>query len=211
MDLFKTLFATHVVCGGTSLITGLLLLLLPKGDNKHIWMGNIYFIAMLTASLVALPMSCLHPNFFLFIVGVFTIYLLVSGKRYLKKKKPEDVKLFDWVLTGTMFVFGILFIGFGMYNLLKGNYFGIVLLVFGSIGILSAYQDNVNFKDKSSVQNFWLTTHLQRMTGSYIASATAFLVVNNKILPGIIAWLLPTIILAPFIIKWTKERAIKKV
>jgi hypothetical protein len=42
--------------------------------------------------------------------------------------------------------------------------------------------------------------HLQRMIGSFIAALTAFLVVNNNILPGIVAWLLPTIILVPVII-----------
>ncbi|MEJ7684882.1 MAG: hypothetical protein WKG06_44950 [Segetibacter sp.] len=43
------------------------------------------------------------------------------------------------------------------------------------------------------------------MTGSYVASATAFLVVNNKILPNIIAWLLPTIIIVPLIVSWTRK------
>jgi hypothetical protein len=47
------------------------------------------------------------------------------------------------------------------------------------------------------------------MTGSYIASSTAFLVVNNTILPGIIAWLIPTVLLVPLIIMWSRKNEIK--
>jgi uncharacterized membrane protein len=201
MDLFKILLIVHVVCGGASLILGLFVLLSQKGNTRHQFIGNIYFMAMLTAALVALPLSYLHPNYFLFIIGVFTLYMLLTGRRYLKKKKQEDVTTMDWLLTYTMLVFGSAFIIFGTYNMVKANYFGIVLLVFGSLSHLFVYQDYLNFKNKSSVMNFWLTTHIQRMIGSYIASVTAFLVVNNTILPGVIAWLLPTLLLVPFIIK----------
>jgi uncharacterized membrane protein YbaN (DUF454 family) len=47
------------------------------------------------------------------------------------------------------------------------------------------------------------------MTGAFIASATAFLVVNAKyfpdIIPGFVYWLLPTIIFTPLIVKWSKK------
>jgi len=67
------------------------------------------------------------------------------------------------------------------------------------------YQDFRNYKSQNSIKNFWLLVHIQRMIGSYIAAATAFLVVNNTILPGIVAWLLPTVILVPLIFKWSNK------
>lgn len=106
-------------------------------------------------------------------------------------------------MTIGMLLFAIAFIGFGIYHIVKDNYFGIVFIVFGSIGLLFSYQDNLNFKGKSKIKNYFLTTHIQRMTGSYIASTTAFLVVNNTILPSILAWLLPTILIVPLIVIWT--------
>ena len=210
MSVFKILLIIHIVSGGASLLLGLLLLLLPKGDKRHRFIGKIYFFSMLTAALIALPMSYMHSNYFLFIIAVFTSFMLVTGKRYLKKKALEDVKPIDWILTAIMLVFGAAFIGFGFYNIIRANYFGIVLMVFGGISMLYVYQDYINFKGKSSVKNYWLTTHIQRMTGSYIASATAFLVVNNKILPDIIAWLLPTFLLVPLIVKWSRKHEIKR-
>ena len=47
------------------------------------------------------------------------------------------------------------------------------------------------------------------MMGSYIAAMTAFIVVNNTILPEIVAWLLPTVIVTPLIIKWSRKYKIQ--
>jgi len=211
MDIFNILLIIHITGGAISLLLGLYLLISKKGNSKHKLLGIIYFYSLLTASLVSMPMTYLHPSYFLFIIGVFTSYMLLTGKRYLKIKAISDVKLTDWILTFTMFVFGAAFIAFGFYNIVNSNYFGTVHLVFGSISFIFVYQDYVNYIGRSTVKNFGLITHLQRMIGSYIASATAFLVINNSILPGIVAWLLPTFLLVPLIIKWSAKFEIKRI
>ncbi len=210
MTLFNFLLIIHVIGGSVSLLVGSYILSTKKGDQRHKKWGIIFFYTMLTAALISLPMSYLHSNHFLFIVGVFTTYMLMSGKRYLAIKNTNDVTLFDWLITCIMFVFGILFIIFGIIRLIDGVYFGLVILVFGMIGLSFVRQDYTNFKGNSTVLNVWLTAHIQRMTGSYIASSTAFLVVNNTFLPPIIAWMLPTIILTPLIIKWSRKNAVLK-
>jgi len=210
MTLFKSLQLIHIAGGTTSLLLGIIVLSLKKGDKRHKWLGNIYFYAMLIASIVAIPMSYLHPNYFLFIVAIFTIYMLLTGYRYLSKKKIQDVNYIDLILTGSILVFGFAFIGFGIYHIVKQDYFGIVLLVFGTICLLFAKKDYENFKGKSDIKNYWLTGHIQRMMGSYIASTTAFLVVNNTVIPNIIAWLIPTFLIAPLITRWSKQHEIKK-
>jgi hypothetical protein len=150
-------------------------------------------------------MAILHGNIFLFIVGIFTTYMLLSGTRYLKIKSISDIHFADWTLAITITLFGLGFVSLGSYILLYQDFFGIVLLVFGGICWMFALQDFKNFRNKSKVKNFWLMTHIQRMTGSYIASATAFLVVNNTILLGVISWLLPTAILTPLIVIWVRK------
>lgn len=205
MDLFKILLALHIAGGGLGLITGLIVLFMKKGGRIHRNLGNIYFYGMLVSAVVSLVMAYLHPNWFLFIVGIFTSYMLLTGKAYLNKKSTADVRLWDWVLSIVMAIFGSGFMIIGAMNLFKGVSFGLVLLVFGFISISFVLQDWKNFRGKSPVRNYWLTTHLQRMMGSYIASATAFLVVNNKVLPGTIAWLIPTVVITPLIIRWTKK------
>lgn len=209
MNLFQILLVVHIAGGSISLLIGFYVMVTKKGDKQHKLMGSIYFYAMLIAALVALPMSYIHPNYFLFIISVFTAFMLLSGKRYLYKKKITDVSKLDWSLTFTMLFFGLAFIGFGVFNLLKNEFFGIVFIVFGLISMLFIKQDYENFTGKSTVKNFWLTTHIQRMVGSYIASVTAFIVVNNTLLPSVVAWLLPTIAMVPLIIKWTRKYKVK--
>jgi hypothetical protein len=48
------------------------------------------------------------------------------------------------------------------------------------------------------------------MCGAYIASLTAFLVVNVKILPSLIVWLLPTMVITPLIFIWSKKLITQK-
>jgi uncharacterized membrane protein len=203
MDFFNILIIAHIAGGGVSLLIGTVVLFLKKGTRLHKLLGNIFYYGLLLASLVALPMSYLHTNYFLFIIGVFTAYMLISGRRYMVTKgKPQWQ---DWALTGIMFSFALAFLGLSAYQFFWGNMMGTVLLVFGSLSLLFVYQDWTNFTDRSVGENAYLTTHLQRMAGSYIASVTAFLVVNNTILPPVIAWLLPTAAVTSLIVLWSRK------
>jgi uncharacterized membrane protein len=205
MNIFTVLLILHIIAGSISVLIGTFIVLTKKGDKRHKLFGNIYYFSLLITAIFALPMSYLHSNIFLFIIGVFTSYMILTGKRYLQIKKIEDVKKFDWVLSIVMILFGATFLVIGSKSIINGNTFGIVVLVFGMISVLFVYQDYVNYRGKSKVKNYWLTTHLQRMVGSFIASTTAFLVVNNTFLPGLVAWLLPTILLVPLIIVWSRK------
>ncbi len=209
-NIFKILLFIHIAFGILSLILGLYILLTKKADKNHKTIGNFYFASMLITALVSFPMSYLHPSYFLFIIGIFTTYMLLTGRRYLQKKQITDVKNTDWILTFVMLITGIAFIFFGIFKLYIGDYFGTVFITFGAISIFFTWQDKRNFKGNSRYKNFGLTTHIQRMVASYIATLTAFLVVNNKFLPETIAWLLPTFLFVPLIIKWTKKYHIKK-
>ena len=112
-----------------------------------------------------------------------------------------------------MLLAGILFIVLGIRNLVAHNNFGIVFIVFGGLGLRFVKTDFDNYKGKLKAKNYWLLAHLQRMTGGYIAATTAFLVVNSQyspvILPAVVVWLLPTVILTPLIISWTKKYEVK--
>jgi hypothetical protein len=167
---------------------------------------------MLSTAISALALSVLHENTFLFIVGIFTLYLVGTGYRYLNWKKSKQCKMpgaIDWLLFFMMLIAGILFTLKGTLLLFCPNLFGLVLITFGLLGLLFTHQDFKNFKGKVGNPGFWLSVHLQRMTGGFIAAMTAFLVVNAKYfpeqIPGFIFWLLPTVILTPLIIRWSRQ------
>lgn len=207
-QLFTILLVIHIVAGSIGLFTGTMNIIRKKGDKLHKSVGKFFLYSMLVNGFAGLIMSLIHTNYFLLIIAVFSIYMASTGQRYLylkklnKGQKPQAV---DWILSLAMLFFGIGFLLFGGYLVFYKNYFGTVLLVFGMISVLMVIQDFKNYQGKSSIKNFWLLVHIQRMIGAYIAATTAFLVVNNTILPSVVAWLLPTVILTPLIIKWSRK------
>lgn len=210
--IFTILLLIHIVSGSIGLITGTINLIRKKGDKSHKSMGLFFLYGMLINGISGILMTLIHSNPFLFIVGIFSIYMAATGQRYLALKgilNGDKAKSIDWFLSILMFVFGMGFLVYGSLLLFSKNNFGVVLLVFGFISISMVYQDFKNYQGRNSIKNFWLLVHIQRMIGSYIAAATAFLVVNNTILPGIVAWLLPTVIITPLIFKWSRKYKIE--
>jgi uncharacterized membrane protein len=215
--IFEIFLITHIISGSLGLLTGILNVIAKKGTKEHRIIGKAFFYSMLTAGLSSLVLSTINPSLFMFMVGIFTIYMVGTGKRYLHLKmlnENQKPKIIDWILTITMMLVSIIFIGFGVLSLLKSNLFGLVFSTFGSIGLLFVRHDIKNYTGKSYLLNYWLSEHLQRMIGAFIASTTAFLVVNAKYLPDyiplILYWLLPTIIFTPLIIKWANKYEIRK-
>ena len=214
--IFKVFLILHIVGGSVGLLSGLLNIIRKKGDKNHKLIGKLFFVSMLIVGASSLVLSFLHPNYFLFMVGVFTLYMVSSGQRYLNHKQQDKLesKLIDWTITISMLFAGLLFIGIGILTIIKPNLFGLVFITFGSLGLLFVRQDFKNYNDTTTIKNYWLIGHLQRMTGGFIAALTAFLVVNAKYfpeqIPSYVYWLLPTIILTPLIIKWSGKYEVKK-
>lgn len=215
--IFKIILGFHVLGGSIGLLTGTVNLLRKKGDKRHRKTGILFTYSMLMAGFTSLALSLIHPNNFLFMVGVFTLYMTSSGVRYLKLNPIAQVKkpkFLDWLIAGAMLLAGLWFIGFGISELIHSNSFGLVHATFGLVGLLFVRQDYRHFTDFSLMENYWMRAHIGRITGAYIASLTAFLVVNGENLPiklpAFVIWLLPTFIIVPFISRWTRKYKIKK-
>lgn len=210
MEILFNLFLTlHIIGGAFGLITGTINIIRKKGDKSHKLTGRLFSYGMFTAGISALILSSMHVNYFLFIAGVFTIYQIGTGNRYLHLKKlgnSQKPAAIDWILTAGMCIAVLVFIILGINTLINKNSFGIVYVVFGVISLRFVKTDMDNYTGKAKTKNYWLLAHLQRMTGGYIAAMTAFVVVNSNYipLPPVVLWLLPGIIVTPFIIKWTK-------
>ena len=215
--LYYTCLTLHILGGTFALLTGLINLVRKKGDRTHKSMGKIFFISMLTTGGSAFVLATIHPNHFLFIVGVFTVYMVLTGYRYLRLKSPKtggNPTAFDWALSAFMTLAGIYFIVLGVMLLLQSNFFGIVFIVFALLGGLFIVQDFKYFHGRTQLANYWLLAHIQRMIGGFIAAVTAFLVVNATHfpaqIPAFVYWLLPTVILTPLIVYWSGKYAVTK-
>lgn len=210
--IFPYLLALHILSGASGLLLGTIILCLKKGDKRHRKLGLFFFYAMCSAGCSALLLALIHPNYFLLMVGIITLYFTISGKRYLRfKDKKANPNLGDWSLSLCLLFCGI---GLGIWGLLQsmqGNSFALVFLGFSFLGIRFFIADRAFYTGKSAPKNNRLTGHLQRMIASYIASLTAFLVVNANYFPSSlptgILWFLPSLILVPLIIRWSKMYA----
>lgn len=180
-----------------SFIVGFVASISTKGSKRHKQYGKYFAIALGISAIVALILSSLKPNSFLFVIGCFTLYLIASGwvwtwKAPLSRKigLAKVIGIFGVLLAVTMLFLGVLAI--------HGS--GILLLIFGGI-LLSFALFDISREPKGLAI---YARHGGRMGGAFIASITAFAVTNVQaytaaFLPEITWWLLPTIVGSPLI------------
>ncbi len=194
----------HIAFGFTALITGLAAIFSEKGQKKHRLFGKIFFYSMLGVAAIAIFISIIKDNQFLLIIGIFAFYMDYSGYRAIKNKSLKPSAL-DWL---------ILLIAScnSIFMLISGN---TVLLVFGSLNslfVISTFRIFIKTLQGKEIPKLqWLARHIGMMLGTYIATTTAFIVVNVKhVNPAWLPWLLPSIIGTPLIVYFVRKYTIVK-
>ncbi len=217
MTLFNIILVVHILAGAIALILGTIIMIKRKGNKTHKKLGRIFGVAMLISAFLSFLLSIMHQNIFLFCIGILTIHLVGTGWRFLfLKNLPNGQKLLwvDWFLFVFMLAFGILFVYLGIINIAINNFFGIAPLAFGILGLLNLFSDFRIFVQKKYTINFSIRLHIQRMSGAYIASFTAFLVNvvsrNLEHIPFLskftfLTWISPGILVIPLIFRWSKK------
>jgi uncharacterized membrane protein len=198
----------HAFFGSVGLITGIASIIVKKGNTKHKQLGKWFTWSMIISSAISLVVARMpnHINNFLFLIGIFTIYMVLAGNRALtfKSIKKTEANLVDKLISGTMMISGLLMIGFGINGLVNGYSQSILFIFFGAFGIFLPYGDYKLFTKTLENRKLWLITHLSRMLGALIASITAFLVAGIKY-DNLWAWMLPTVLGTAYIIYWIKK------
>lgn len=197
--IYKGALMLHIASGFTALLMGLVALISKKGQKTHKRSGMIFFISMLGVSFSALFMSYLKPSVFLFHIGIFALYQNVSGYRATRNKSLKPA-IFDWAMLLISAVNSVMMI----------VTLNIVLVVFGFIsaslvfGELRIYITHLRNREVPKLQ--WLTQHIGMMIGTYIATSTAFVVVNvSNVNPSWLPWILPTVFGVPLIVYFTRK------
>ena len=211
-ETIKILIYIHACLGGIGLITGIGSLIVKKGSGIHTKMGKLFSIGMLGSSLISIPVSLMphHENLFLLLIGLFTVYLVLSGNRAIAFKTKVKADWIDKIISGGMLFFSGLMVIIGSYKALNGVSMGVLYLFFGGFGLLLSIKDFKFYKNTTKVKNAWLVTHIGKMVGALIASITAFFIAGLGI-GNIIAWTLPTLIGTLYIIYWKRKVKVKVV
>lgn len=199
----QTLIYIHAAFGGIALLTGFISILAKKGKTVHKKSGIIFFYSMMSSGIIAMIVAVLpkHEGPFLFAVGVFSLYFVLTGKRALNfKRKKTDLRIDKWI-SSLMLITGILMI---LLPILLTNSINIILVAFAIVGITLSIRDLIVFKNPARLRKSWLKLHLGKMLGGYISATTAFVVVND-FFPSVYGWFIPGILGGFIIAYWIRK------
>jgi uncharacterized membrane protein YidH (DUF202 family) len=198
------LLSTHILAGTIALFCAGLALLSEKGKKIHVTSGRIYFWSMAGIFLTAIPMSIISSNTFLFLIAIFSFYLAFAGMRFAKNRKGIATTI-DWIAVSLMILSGLGMWALAITYFINNNSQYITLFVFGFIALALGYLDYKSHKNKAATGKERIAKHLTNMMGGTIAVVTAVLVVNINIEPIWVWWVLPTAVISPIIVYWSKK------
>lgn len=195
----------HIVSGFTSLTVGLIPMFAQKGGRLHRISGQVFFWAMFGVFVTATVSWMQQPGKpffqFLLLIGFFSFHLALTGVRTLRMKltKARPAQL-DWFVAGIAMLGGTIAVLFGLWQLFTGfntgqvSMFSFLYLLFGGFFLRNGQMDWWVYSGRVSTEKMhWFYNHIVRMIGAYIASFTAFCVVNSDRipLPDFLVWTLP--------------------
>lgn len=194
----------HIIAGGIALLSGPFAMARQDGSQFHRLAGRFFYYSMTVVILSSFRLAMVRDSLFLFLVALFSSYLLASGIRALHLKnlhRDQRPLAIDWFILVASASTGIALLAWGLWvAIAKLNSFALVPAFFGLVMVRSCWSDYQRFTKKPSDKKHWLYTHISGMVGCYIATVTAFLVNNVDTNPAFIGWLLPSLILVPFIV-----------
>lgn len=197
-----TFLFLHVLAGVTSLGAAGAALGTVKGSAWHRRAGLFYVLAMLGVTLTTIALVLMRPNQFLFVIGIFSFYLVFTGWRAGVQRDGRP-RLPDHLAGAAMALTGVAMLAMGALKLLAtGGTQPVILLVFGSIGLTLAVTDWRDWLRGPITGKARVARHLTRMLAGTIATITAAVVVNLSFLPPLIVWLGPTVLITPLIFWW---------
>ncbi|MCU0353719.1 MAG: DUF2306 domain-containing protein [Cytophagales bacterium] len=207
----------HIAAGFTALTVGLVPMFAKKGGKAHTVAGKVFFWAMMAVSASAVLTFFIKPyassRLFLMFIGIFSFYLAYTGVATIRyKKKTEPVRLADRLLSGIGMAAGVAMLGLSGWFLTAKEpnvFYGVLYAVFGAFQARIAWADWWRYRQHGqpdSKKMAWFFTHLSRMLSAYIATVTAFCVVNGHYvpLPGLVLWIAPGLIGGIGISRWIR-------
>lgn len=193
------MIVAHASFGGIALLCAIVAMIVRKGSPLHRKTGLVFAYAMTATTILACVIATIRPNLFLFLIGVFSLYLVLAGWRAGRARARYPARL-DYLMSFVALAGAAAMIGVGGYRLSNGNDLGTVLLVFGGLFIARAIGDLREFRAGPIGGKQRIIRHLTAMIAAFIAASTAFLVVTAEFLPWFVQWFGPTVALVPVII-----------
>ena len=195
-----TVLAIHIAAGSTSLAMAGVALVTAKGGRLHVLAGRVYAVGMTVVFLTAVPLAFLGGSTFLFLIALFSFYLVFAGWRFARNRQRRAHPV-DWVAVAAIGITGLAMWGYAVVIALNGSSQWVTLLVFGAIAIALGLAD-ARFHWTQPGGQRRVSRHLTNMMAGTIATITAVTVVNVDMDPVWVPWILPTVVITPLIVWW---------
>lgn len=196
----------HILAGTIALFVAPVPMLTAKGGRTHRRWGKVYFWAMAAVALTAVVLAVWRPVVFLALLAVFSFYSAFSGYRALFRKRPREgahASALEWTAAIVTFAASATLAVLGVLKPSPAwERVGVVPVIFGGVGMVLSGLDLWKFARPRADRNQWWFDHMAGMLGSYIATVSAFSVVNFTFLPTAVRWLWPTAIGTPLVAAW---------
>ncbi|MEO1051603.1 MAG: hypothetical protein AAFX87_13320 [Bacteroidota bacterium] len=202
--LIQSLLIMHVVAGAISLVVAPIAMAVRKGGKQHRIWGKVFFWGMTVVAFTAIILSIYRFIPFLLMIAIFSYYAVFSGYRSLYHKQlhlGKGVKKLDWIALIIAFLFNVAFITWGAFQAFNGLYgfFAYLAIGFGIGGLLSVRGNYSAFTKPPEDKRRWLYEHIGGMLGGYIAATTAFSSQVMTFMPGVWAWIWPSLVGVPML------------
>ena len=196
MPAFQILLALHVLGSGVGLLAGPVPMLARKGGSLHRKAGQVFSAAMGCSAVSAFALALIVRNKLLLTIAVLTAFLILSGLRSARFRRGARPGWADDASCLALASFGLWLLWSSLSPTdVTGLFFGA-----GSI-VLAGRQWQLQHASRPD----WLLAHIAGMGGAYVATVTAFLVVNLGFLPKPVAFIVPTTI-GTVLITWASIR-----
>lgn len=175
-----------------------------KGSNFHRKVGRIYALGMAAIGVTAIPMAIISEKMFLFLIALFSSYLVFAGWRFAVNRSGRPSKL-DWIAVFIMLLTGLT-MAVGAYVIYaEGSDMWVTLSIFTVAALVLGLVDLKSHISRRTIGNKRIARHLTNMLAGTIATVTATFVVNVSTDPAWIAWVAPTLLITPVIIYWNRR------
>jgi uncharacterized membrane protein len=206
MKAHLVILIIHIICGFTALTVGIVPMVAKKGGKLHRTAGKIYAWGMYGVSATTLGLFLLNPGKplfqFLLCIALLGFYLTFSGVRSITlHRKHQNSRTADRLVAWVTLVVSVLMFLYGGYLIFIAQihhttaFLGILYFVFGPALGSAAHADVKDFTSNVPQEKMrWFFNHFIRMLSAYIATFTAFCVVNVHFLPPLMVWIFPGVI-----------------
>ncbi len=198
------LLLLHIVAGAAALVTAAIALMVVKGGVHHVRAGRVYAASMALVCASALPLAVLGADVLLLMVAVFSFYLVFAGWRFARNAGARPGAM-DWAAVTVMGLTGLGMWGYGAALFQRGDPQWVTMTVFGCIAVALSAVDLRYHRASGRSGSQRIARHLTNMLAGTIATVTAALVVNVHTRPAWLAWILPTVLIAPLIAWWNRR------